>query len=73
MAVYDRDREKAKELNPENRACYARYYVAPSTSEDLRSWIEDAFNARVGRATFIRNPLDTMRYNSRCRVCATTH
>lgn len=59
--------------NRENRNCYARYYVSPSTPEDLRSWIEDSYDARGGRATFIRNPADTMRYNSQCRSCSITH
>ena len=59
--------------NRENRDCYARYYIAPSTPEGLRSWIEDAYDARTTRARFIRNPVETMRYNSRCRVCSITH
>lgn len=57
----------------ENRDCYTRYYIAPSMPEELRSWIEDAYGARTTRATFIRNPVETMRYNGRCRVCSLTH
>jgi hypothetical protein len=59
--------------NRENRDCYARYYVAPTSSDQLRSWIEDAYFARTTRAHLIVNPADTMRYNGRCRVCAVTH
>lgn len=59
--------------NTEHRSCYARYYVAPASAEELRSYIEDAYQSRVSRAHLIRNPAETMRYNSRCRACGITH
>jgi hypothetical protein len=59
--------------NAEHRSCYARYYVAPGSAEQLRSFIEDAYQARTCRAHLINNPAETMRYNSRCRTCGITH
>jgi hypothetical protein len=59
--------------NAEHRNCYARYYVAPTSAEQLRSWIEDVYKARVLRADLIKNPIDTMRYNNQCRACGVTH
>jgi hypothetical protein len=59
--------------NRESRACYARYYMAPHSADQLRAWIEDAYQARTQRARLIQNPVGTMRYNGRCRVCGVTH
>ena len=59
--------------NAEHLGCYARYYVAPPSAEQFRYCIEDAYQARVSRAHLIRNPAETMRYNSRCRACGITH
>ena len=53
--------------------CYARYWVYPSTADQLGQWIEDAYSARASRAHLISNSQDMMRYNARCKVCNTTH
>lgn len=53
--------------------CYARYWVAPSSAEQLGSYIEDAYQARTSRAHLIQNTADMMRYNAVCRVCGVTH
>jgi hypothetical protein len=58
---------------PENRGGYARYYVAPKSAEQLRSWIEDAFQARTSRASLIKNPREAMANNARCHACGVTH
>jgi hypothetical protein len=34
--------------------CYARYYAAPASAEELRSYIEDSYQDRVSRADLIR-------------------
>jgi hypothetical protein len=53
--------------------CYARYRYPPSTSDELRTWLEDAFNARTTRAHTIKNSADMMRYNAKCLACNATH
>lgn len=53
--------------------CYARYYAAPQTASQLRSWIEDAFSARTTRAKLIVNSSDMMKYNAKCRTCGIVH
>src|ERR1035437_4102748 len=58
---------------PENRGGYARYYVAPKSAEQLRSWIEDAFQARTSRTSLIKNPREAMTNNARCHACGVTH
>ncbi len=52
---------------------YARYMVAPTTSDQLRSWIEDAHSARTSRAHLITNPQGMMKYNAKCLVHEVTH
>lgn len=53
--------------------CYARYRFPPTSADELRSWLEDAFSARTTRAHLIRNTANMMRYNARCRACNVTH
>ncbi len=53
--------------------CYARYRYYPSTAEQLRGWIEDAYQARTSRANLIVNSQDMMKYNAKCKVCGITH
>lgn len=52
---------------------YARYYVYPKSSEELRKWIEDAYTARTSRAKLICNSNDMMHYNSVCNIHKVTH
>jgi hypothetical protein len=54
-------------------ACYARYRYAPTSAEQLRGWLEDAFAARTTRANLIRNAADMMRYNATCQAHNITH
>jgi hypothetical protein len=53
--------------------CYARYWVYPSSTEVLATWIEDAYGARTTRAHLIRNTQDMMKYNAKCLVHGVTH
>jgi len=53
--------------------CYARYRCCPQTVDDLRGWIEDAFEARRARSHLIKNDQDMMKYNAVCKVCKITH
>ena len=59
--------------NKDHKDCYARYYGYPASATDLRSWIDDAFQARTTRADFIQNSADMMKYNATCKVCGVTH
>ncbi|PIW65687.1 MAG: hypothetical protein COW12_00565 [Candidatus Omnitrophica bacterium CG12_big_fil_rev_8_21_14_0_65_45_16] len=52
---------------------YARYYTYPTLGATLRSWIEDAYNARTNRVDVIDNPQDVMKYNSKCLAHGETH
>jgi hypothetical protein len=45
---------------------YARYYYYPTSEVALRSWIEDAFQARTSRQALIDNTRSLRRYNSVC-------
>ena len=56
-----------------HRDCYARYWVAPTTPEQLDGWIEDAYSARTQRAHLIQNGSLMMKYNRRCQACGVTH
>ena len=53
--------------------CYARYWIYPKTAEELGSWIDDAYNARITRAHLIKNSQDMMKYNAKCQICGITH
>jgi len=52
---------------------YARYYTYPTSDNDLREWIEDAFRARTERAHLINNRHDMMKYNIKCNYCNVVH
>jgi hypothetical protein len=56
-----------------HKNCYARYWISPSSAEQLASYIEDAFASRNNRAHLITNSSQMMRYNSKCQVCGITH
>ncbi len=59
--------------NPEHTNCYARYWVAPNSANELGGLIEDAYDARTTCAHLIQNSADMMKYNRQCRVCGVTH
>ena len=46
--------------------CYARVYDYPESVDQLRKWIEDAFQARTTRAKYIENPRERFVYNKTC-------
>lgn len=58
---------------PNSAVKYARYCTMPSTAEEMRAHVEDAYAARTGRAASIINPNDMMKYNSVCTLCGVTH
>jgi len=53
--------------------CYARFYTAPGSADQLRGWIEDAYSARTTRSRLITNSSDMMKYNATCQVCGIIH
>lgn len=53
--------------------CYARYWVCPSSPQELATLIEDAYLARTARADLIVNSADMVKYNARCQICGVTH
>lgn len=56
-----------------NDVGYARYYVYPSSKQQLYDWIEDAYTARTTRAKLIKNSNEMMRYNAKCNRHGVTH
>lgn len=54
-------------------SCYARYYVMPTSADELRQHVEAAVWNRTNRAHLIQNDATMMKYNAKCRVCGTTH
>lgn len=63
----------AKNWNSENKNCYARYWVYPSSASQLGGWIDDAYEARTSRAPLISNPQEMLKYNQQCNICGVTH
>ena len=59
--------------NKEQTNCYGRYWVYPSSAQELGGWIEDAYNARTTRAHLIQNSQDMMKYNAKCKNHQITH
>ena len=62
-----------KNWNSDNLDCYAKYYVYPSRADELRRWIDDAYNARTQRAYLIKNSQVMMKYNKKCLIHNKTH
>lgn len=52
---------------------YAKFQSYPSSGQQLREWIEDAYQARTMRASLIDNSLPMMGYNLKCTICEETH
>jgi hypothetical protein len=46
--------------------CYARVYDMPTSIEQFRTYLEDAYLARTTRARLIVNPRERMGYNKNC-------
>jgi hypothetical protein len=53
--------------------CYARYFVMPTSADELRGHIEAAVWNRTNRAHLIQNDAIMMKNNAVCRVCGVTH
>lgn len=53
--------------------CYSRYWIYPRSASELRTWIEDAYQARTTRAHLIQNSQEMMKNNRCCKVCNVTH
>jgi hypothetical protein len=56
----------AANLAHDDEPSYAGYYVPPPSHEDLRAWIENAFNARVIRRDVIKLGESLRQHNSAC-------
>jgi hypothetical protein len=53
--------------------CYARYWVYPSSGEQLGEWIDDAYWARSNRNSLIVNSQNMIKYNATCKIHSITH
>ena len=53
--------------------CYARYHSYPLTADQLRGWVEDAYEARAAREDLRLNVRETWGNNHICQVCRATH
>jgi hypothetical protein len=54
-------------------ASYALYRSYPSSSDELRKWIEAAHARRSSHANFIKNSQSMMKYSRNCKVHKVTH
>jgi hypothetical protein len=52
---------------------YAQFQNYPTNTQQVREWIEVAFDSRSRQAQYISNGREMMRYNSRCANCGVTH
>jgi len=50
----------------DQKECYARVHRYPKNKDELRDWIEDAFQARSTRVKYIVNPRERFVYNRTC-------
>jgi len=60
------DRLEANLKGENSNEGYARWYCYPQRKDTLASYIENAFQARTGRAHLIVNPRDRFKYNRQC-------
>lgn len=52
---------------------YARFRPYPTSEDQLRNWIEDAYTARTARKDLVKNANEVWSYNHRCRLCGVVH
>jgi hypothetical protein len=52
---------------------YAQFRAYPSSADDLRRWVEEAYNARTARQNLRTNATEVWGYNRKCSVCGETH
>lgn len=72
-ALLERVSQNGSRDNKGNDIGYARYYVYPSSKENLYNWIEDAYTARTSRAKLIKNTNSMMKHNAKCKKHGVTH
>lgn len=53
--------------------CYAQYHCSPKSEEQLRGWIEKAFESRTTSAHLISNLQSKWKKNHKCKHCDKTH
>ena len=59
--------------NSEQEKSYALYHSYPQSADQLRGWIEEAFQRRTSRAHLIKNTQDRWSNNHKCNICGITH
>ena len=52
---------------------YAKAYIYPRSGNELRSWIEEAFQSRTNRQHLILNSQNTWSNSRTCKICGRTH
>jgi hypothetical protein len=52
---------------------YAKTYIYPRSGNELRSWIEEAFQSRTNRQHLILNSQDKWSNSRTCEICGRTH
>jgi hypothetical protein len=52
---------------------YAQFRAYPSSADELRRWVEEAYEARTSRQNLKKNASDVWGYNQKCKVCGVTH
>mgnify|MGYP000990265085 CR=1 FL=1 len=56
-----------------NINCYAHFQPYPTSKEQLRTWIEEAFARRTTHSHLISNSREMWSYNRACKICGVTH
>lgn len=59
--------------NNDSSKSYALYKSYPSSKEELRGWIEQAFARRSSHVRLIQNSQDMFKYNRSCQIHNVTH
>lgn len=58
---------------PGNANCYAHFQPYPSSKEQLRGWIEEAYARRTSHSRLITNSQAMWSYNRLCKIHGVTH
>ena len=59
--------------NEDPNKSYASYWPYPQTKDQLRGWIEEAFQRRSSHVRLVQNPQERWSSNRRCNICRITH
>lgn len=65
--------ERVLQNYKDDHSAYIPFYYYPQSGQELREWIEIAFNSRTSKSHMIVNPNNMMTYDSKCKICGIKH